>query len=140
MVDAAFSATFIPGVPAVTYDPATVPETGQVRVVVLREGEATLAVSGLIPDRFFGAHLNVRECGPPGAETGPRYQHIVNPDPVFTNPDNEVWLDFITDGDGLATVNTVHAWPFDTDRPPRSIVIDNGKTADRLACVNVPWS
>lgn len=140
VVDATFSATFIPGVPAVTYDPASVPETGQVRVVVLREGEASLAVAGLMPDRFFGAHLNTSECGPSGVDTGPRYQHTVNPDPGFTNPDNEVWLDFTTDSDGLAASSTVHPWPFDPNRPPRSIVIDNGKLTDRLACVNVPWS
>jgi Cu-Zn family superoxide dismutase len=140
IVDASFSATFLPGVPAVTYDPAAVPETGKIRVVVLREGEASMAVVGLHPDRFFGAHLNTAACGPSGVDAGPHYQHTVNPDPGFANPENEVWLDFTTDSDGLATSSTVHPWPFDPDRPPRSLVIDDGQRVNELACVNVPWS
>ena len=139
VVDATFSPTFAPGVPAVTYDPGSVPETGKIRVVVMRDGEASLAISGLGPHRYFGAHLNTTACPPSGMDVGPRYQHTVNPDPVFANPDNEVWLDFTTDGNGLATSSTVHAWPFDPDRPPRSIVIDDGRAPTRLACVNVPW-
>jgi superoxide dismutase, Cu-Zn family len=139
VIDATFSAIFVPGVPAVTYDPSSVPETGRIRVVVMREGEASLAVTGLAPDRFFGAHLSTGMCGPSAVDTGPRYQHVTNPDPGFANPDNEVWLDFITDGHGLAASSTVHAWPFDPERPPRSIVIDDGNVNTRLACVNVPW-
>lgn len=140
VVDATFSTTFVPGIPAITYDPAAIPETGRVRVVVLRQGEASLSVTGLMPDRYFGAHLNTGECRPSGVDIGPRYQHTVNQDAGFVNRENEVWLDFMTDSSGLAVSSTVHAWPFDTDRPPRSIIIDNGKTDDRLACVNVPWS
>jgi len=140
VVDTTFSATFIPGVPAVTYDPAAVPETGTVRVMVQRQGEASMAVAGFMPDRFFGAYLNTGECGPSGVDTGPRYQHTVNPDPVYANPENEVWLDFTTNSDGLASSFSVHAWPFDPARPPRSLIIDDGQTATRLACVNVPWS
>jgi len=140
VVDATFSVAFTPGVPAVTYDPYSVPESGKVRVIVLREGEASLAISGLGPHRYFGAHMNTGECRPSGVDIGPRYQHTVNSDPVFANPENEVWLDFTTDGNGRATSTSVHAWPFDSDRPPRSIVIDDGNTAARLACVNVPWS
>jgi len=140
VVDATFSATFVPGVPAVTYDRASVPEAGKVRVIVMREGEASLAVAGLVPDRSFGAHLNTGECGPSGTDTSPHYQHTVNPDPGFANPDNEVWLDFTTDVHGFAAATSVHAWPFDPDRPPRSIVIDNGKMTAKLACVNLPWS
>jgi Cu-Zn family superoxide dismutase len=140
VVDTTFSASFLPGVLAITYDPASVPETGKIRAVVLREGEASLAVTGLAPHRFYGAHLNTGECGPSGGEVGPRYQHTVNPDPVFANPENEVWLDFTTDSNGLASSSTVHAWPFDPNRPPRSIVIDDGKLDTGLACVNVPWS
>ncbi len=140
VVDATFSPTFMPGIPAVTYDPDSVPVTGKIRAVVLREGEASMAISGLGPHRFFGAHLNTTECPPSGMDVGPRLQHTVNADPDFANPENEVWLDFTTDGNGLATSTSVHAWPFDPDRPPRSIVIDDGNTATRLACVNVPWS
>jgi superoxide dismutase, Cu-Zn family len=140
VVDATFSATFMPGVPAVTYDPSSVPETGKVRVVVMREGEASLAVTGLPPERFFGAHLSAATCGPSAVDSGPRYQHIVDPDPHFTNPENEVWLDFTTDSKGLAAASSVHPWPFDPQRPPRSIVIDDGSPDNRLACVNVPWS
>jgi Cu-Zn family superoxide dismutase len=139
VVDTTFSSTFSPGIPAVTYDPVAVPETGKIRVVVLREGEASLAVTGLAPDRFFGAHLNTGECGPSAVDVGPHYQHIVSPDPLFANPENEVWLDFTTDNQGLASSSSVHAWPFDPARPPRSIIIDDGKPAARLACVNVPW-
>lgn len=149
VVDTTFSAVFSPGVPAVTYDPVTIPESGRVRVVVMRDGEATLAVAGLEAGRSFGAHLNTNECGPSGSDAGPRYQHTVDPaataerpsaNPAYANPENEVWLNFTTDGNGLASSAAVHPWPFDPHRPPRSLVLHDGTATGHLACVNVPWS
>lgn len=158
-VDTAFASEFVPGVPAVTYDRMRIPETGKVRVTVTGDGtvqEVHLAVVGLYPGHRFGSHLHQEECGPTGADAGPRYQHTVDPaatpdrpstDPAFANPRNEVWLDFTTDNNGVATASAVHPWPFDLNRPPHSLVIyDEGtKTAaglaglagERLACVNL---
>jgi len=158
VVDATFSAVFIPGIPALTYDPMLVPESGKVRVTITADGtgngkaqEVVLAVAGFQPSRPFGGHLHTNGCGPSGEDAGPPYQHTVDPaatpehpstDPAYANPQNEVWLDFTTDGSGVATSSAAHPWPFDPNRPPRSLIIATDKAADkagaRLACVNLP--
>jgi Cu-Zn family superoxide dismutase len=148
-VDTSFAAVFVPGIPAVTYDPMQVPETGKVKVTLHDDPagqEVSLWVAGLEPNRVFGARLHVNECGPTGADAGAQYQHAVDPaataehpsaDPAYANPDNEVWLDFITDANGVGAASSVHTWQFDPQRAPRSLVIHQDRTGDRLACVNL---
>lgn len=152
-VEASFSATFVPGIPAVTYDFTRVPETGKVRVA-LGTNEITLAVAGLEPNYAFGAHLHTGECGPTGADAGPHYQHNPDPagaesgDPAYANAGNEVWLDLTTDSNGVGSSTARHSWAFDPQRPPRSLIIHSeptktapgraGQAGSRLACVNLP--
>lgn len=138
IVDSSFSATFVPGIPAVTYDPAAVPETATVRFIVVPDGQASLTVAGFGPDQIFPARLHTNECGPSGVDAGPRYQHTIDPDPADANPENEVWLNFTTDGTGVANVEALHPWPFNPNRPPRSLLV--GDPSAYLACVTIPWS
>ncbi len=37
-------------------------------------------------------------------------------DPAFANPDNEIWLDLSTDGDGNGSAQAVVDWQFGADR------------------------
>ncbi|WP_179118127.1 hypothetical protein [Saccharothrix sp. ALI-22-I] len=39
-----------------------------------------LKVTGLQPNRKYGAHAHTKECGPKPADSGPHFQHL--PDPV----------------------------------------------------------
>ncbi|MFC4865004.1 MULTISPECIES: superoxide dismutase family protein [Streptomonospora] len=147
--------TYSPGATAVTYDKQAVPTGSTASVSVTHdaaETDFTLAVSGLKPEETYGAHLHTQACGEKPADAGPHYQDEPAPsknshDPEYVNDDNEVWLDFTTDGDGAASTDA------DVDWQPRkgeanSIVIHSehtetapgkaGKAGTRLACVNVP--
>lgn len=150
-------AEYEPGLPAITYDTDLVPVDSQVSVseVELPDGGTTvvLSVLGLHPDHEYGAHVHVNGCGQTPAEAGPHFQNEPDPvtpsvDPAFANPDNEVWLDFVTDaaGDGASTATV--DWQFG-DRPAGSVVIhamhthtdegEAGTAGARLACVNVDF-
>ncbi|TDQ54965.1 superoxide dismutase family protein [Actinorugispora endophytica] len=143
------------GATAVTYDEEAVPAESTIQVSVAPAGSATgftLSVTGLRPDRDYGAHLHTEPCGEDPADSGPHYQNEADPeqpstDPAYANPRNEVWLDFRTDAEGAASAQTSVTWA------PRageanSVVIHKehtqtaaghaGTAGDRLACVNVP--
>jgi Cu-Zn family superoxide dismutase len=143
--------------PAWTYDATQVPVGGRAKVVVTPlSGDRTqvdLAVSGLQPNRPYGAHAHVKPCGATGDAAGPHYQHVKDPvspsvDPRYANPKNEIWLDLTTDGSGNGTARSVVDWRF---RPGQagSIVIHKehtkthaghaGTAGARLACVDVPF-
>jgi Cu-Zn family superoxide dismutase len=151
-------AAYAPGVTAVTYDPALVP-VGATAAVTLTPASAgtrvELSVSGLRPDRGYGAHLHTNPCGQAGAAAGPHYQHQKDPaasasrpsvDPSYANPKNEVWLDFTTDGSGRASAAATQPWTFGTT--PRSLVIhamttrtapgEAGTAGARAACLTLP--
>jgi superoxide dismutase, Cu-Zn family len=147
------------GATAVTYDPAIVPAgaTATVTVKPAAEGaEITLSVTGLLPNRTYGSHLHSKPCGAKGEAAGPHFQHLPDPaaaasppsvDPSYANPQNEVWLDFTTDGTGKASSTTTHPWtaPAGTSR---SVVIhaagtktgpkEAGTAGPRVACLTVP--
>lgn len=147
--------TWSDGATAVTYDEEAVPEGSTIEVSVVpseSSTDVTLAVTGLVPDREYGAHVHTGACGADPADAGPHYQNDVDPeqpstDPAYANPENEVWLDFRTDDDGNATSDTSVPW---APRPgeANSVVIHAestqtgpghaGMAGDRLACVNVP--
>lgn len=105
--------------------------------------EVTLMVSGLPASRDFGSHLHKTECEMGMA--GGHYQHMPAPDggatdPVFANPDNEVWLDFTTSATGTATSTTRVGFA----PPPgsaKAIIVHDRKTGDggvagaKLACL-----
>ncbi|WP_120315025.1 superoxide dismutase family protein [Catellatospora citrea] len=158
-VEASFG-SYTPGAAAVTYDPAAVPTGATVRLAIADAATApkvTLRLTGLVPDRAYGAHLHQRPCGPDGAAAGPHYQHTADPaatpekpssDPAYANATNEVWLDFTTGPDGSAQREATHQWPFNQQNPPRSLIIHAeptqtaaghaGMAGARLACVNLP--
>jgi superoxide dismutase, Cu-Zn family len=147
------------GALAVTYDPAIVPAGATATVVIKSVGEGielTLTVGGLLPNRAYGSHLHSKPCGAKGDAAGPHFQHQPDPaasasppsvDPSYANPQNEVWLDFTTDGTGTASARTAHPWA-----PPsgasRSVVIhaastktgpkEAGTAGARAACLTVP--
>src|SRR3954467_7239118 len=79
------SSTQRPGVGAmaVTYNEELVPLNALLWTkAMMRSGSTSvqLTVRGLLPQRTYGAHVHVRECGVDPAESGPHVQHT--PDPV----------------------------------------------------------
>jgi superoxide dismutase, Cu-Zn family len=146
---------------AFTYNPALAPEGAQVDVDVDDRGAATevrLEVEGLLPNRGYAAHAHVNACGPTGDAAGPHFQNQVDPaaapgkpstDPAYANPQNEIWLDLRTDGDGDGEARAEVPFVF-SDRAPASVVIHEaeatgtapgqaGTAGARLACITVPF-
>jgi superoxide dismutase, Cu-Zn family len=141
--------------PLVRYDAGLVPEGARARVQEVRTASGstvvTLQVRGLLPDREYGAHAHVNQCGSTGAAAGPHYQDVVAPtghgtDPAYANPDNEVWLDLVTDDEGNGSAQALVRWQF---RPggAGSVVLHAdhthtepgaaGTAGSRLACLTV---
>lgn len=159
----AVSAIFMPpdqGGGATTYDEEAVPE-GATADVRITEGAddltVRLSVTGLEPEREFGAHVHTDPCGPEPGDSGPHYQDEVDPeageddpstDPEYANPENEIWLDFTTDAGGNAVAESTVDWT-PREGEANSIVIHEehthteegraGQAGDRLACVNVQF-
>jgi Cu-Zn family superoxide dismutase len=149
---------FEPGAAAVTYDTELVPVGARARVVSLPHplaGTHTgLGVQGLVPDREYGAHVHTKPCGETGEAAGPHFQFVRDPvqpsvDPAYANPDNEIWLDFTTDGLGRGFALSHVDWQFPEDRRGQSVVIHEththtepgnaGNAGARLACINVAF-
>jgi Cu-Zn family superoxide dismutase len=140
-----------------TYDTALVPAGAGITVVeVARRGRtsAQLDLTGLLPDRTYGAHVHTAPCGPDPDAAGPHYQNRPDPvqpsvDPAYANADNEVWLDFTTDGRGSAHVSARQDWRFRAGAA-RSLVVhehatmrrpgEAGTAGARLACLSVPFA
>lgn len=155
------SATFAPyqlNATAITYDQSGVPEGAKVLITTAPAGSGQvieLKLTGLTPNRTYGAHLHTKQCGPAASDAGPHYQHKTDPaatpdapstDPAYANPKNEVWLDLTTDAAGAGTATASHEWLLSPDNT-RSLVIHSeptktgpgvaGTAGDRLACVNL---
>lgn len=144
------------GATAVTYDPQLVPVGARALVRATTPGQRTavrLVVTGLVPQRQYGAHVHTNSCGSAPADSGPHYQHRVDPvspsvDPAYANPRNEIWLDFTTNNKGTAVVFAEVEWQF-TKRRAQSIVLHFAHTSThqghagtagaRLACINVSF-
>lgn len=150
-------APYTEGAKAVTYDQKLVPTGAGVIVAATRAWRGgtlvLLAVRGLVPGRTYGAHVHTKPCGAAPADSGPHFQHVVDPvqpsvDPKYANPKNEIWLDFTTNRHGVALSKSVVPWRF-TERRAKSVVIHFEKTSThqghagtagaRLACVNVDF-
>ena len=146
---------------AFTYNPALAPEGAGIDVEVDDRGGTTeirLDAEGLLPNRGYAVHAHVNACGPAGDAAGPHFQNQVDPaaapgkpstDPAYANPQNEIWLDLRTDGEGDGGSSAEVPFVF-TDRAPASIVIHEAETTGtaagqagtagaRLACVTVPF-
>ena len=71
---------------------------------------------------------------------------VASTDPVYANPKNEIWLDFTTDAEGNADVESSVDWQF-REGEGRSVVIhathtgmqegEAGEAGDRLACITI---
>jgi Cu-Zn family superoxide dismutase len=141
----------------IRYDLALVPEGATARVQEVRTASGsmvvTLHVTGLLPDRDYGAHAHTNACGNTGAAAGPHYQAVVAPadhatDPNYANPANEVWLDLTTDSEGNGSAQALQGWQF---RPggAGSVILHvrhtstepgtAGTAGARLACFTVPF-
>lgn len=148
--------TAAPG-PAVTYDQKIVPVAGSATVTADEKADSTtvtLKVTGLLPNRAYGAHAHAKPCGAEGKDAGPHFQFSADPvtpsvDPAYANPKNEIWLDLKTDGAGAGTATSTVAWAFPADRRAGSVVIHAlptateagkaGTAGDRAACVTVAF-
>ncbi|GAA1303771.1 hypothetical protein GCM10009634_63970 [Saccharothrix xinjiangensis] len=146
---------------AFTYDTTAAPPGAQLELEVF-EGDGTttvrLTASQLQPDRGYAAHAHTDPCGKTGADAGPHYQHEQDPgatpdqpstDPAYANPQNEVWLDLATDGEGNGTAETTVPFDFG-DRVPASVVLHEmpttatepgkaGTAGGRVACFTAPF-
>lgn len=140
-------------------------ETGSGKTVV------TLQVRGFRANETYGAHAHYKQCGASHAPSasGAHYQHLVDPavlaaaaaqgtdfetipsvEAAYANPDNEVWLDLTTDGEGNGSAQTVVDWQFRGSAPVlRSVVFHvnhtshggtppAGSAGARLGCLTVP--
>jgi Cu-Zn family superoxide dismutase len=143
-----------PATPA-TYDSALVPVGA---TAIVNAGEAatstsvTLAVTGLQPNRQYGAHAHTKPCGGDGKDAGPHFQFKPDPvtpsvDPAYANNTNEIWLDFTTDAAGSGRATSTVPWAFPADRRAASVIIHAmptstepgraGGAGNRAACLTV---
>jgi superoxide dismutase, Cu-Zn family len=149
------------GATAVSYDSEVAPLGARIAVAVVDGGDGhtqvTLDVDGLLPERGYTAHAHVSPCGATAADAGGHFQNTVDPaagpdkpstDPAYANPENEVWLDLQTDGNGAGHAETDVPFTFQT-RSPRSVVVHEGGTTAtdaghagmagaRAACITLP--
>ncbi|WP_433377956.1 superoxide dismutase family protein [Actinoplanes sp. CA-142083] len=153
------SGTFLPyrpGATAITYNPAVVPAGATAELTIAKTGYGTevhLSATGLVPGRMYGAHLHTKPCTSVPEEAGPHYQNHQDPvtpstNPVYANPQNEIWLDFTASTTGAATATVTHGWNFSAQSPPRSLVLhethtmtapgEAGKAGAREACLTLP--
>lgn len=146
---------------AFTYNPALAPEGATMTADVESTAattSVTLEVEGLLPDRGYAAHVHANPCGPTGDAAGPHFQNNVDPaagpgkpstDPAYANPQNEMWLDLRTDGEGNGEATAEVPFGF-TDRVPASIILHEapatatepgkaGTAGARLACLDVDF-
>ena len=144
---------------AFTYNPALAPEGAEISVYTDTDGGTTavrLEVAGLLPGRGYAAHAHVNACGPTGDAAGPHFQNQLDPaaapgrpstDPAFANPQNEIWLDLRTDGEGDGESTAEVPFVF-ADRAPASVVIHEaevtattpgqaGSAGARMACLTI---
>jgi Cu-Zn family superoxide dismutase len=147
---------------AFSYDAALAPEGAHLTVSVTADTAKTrvrLVVEGLLPDRGYAAHAHANPCGASGDAAGPHFQNRPDPaaapgkpstDPAYANPQNEIWLDLRTDGDGNGESTTEVPFVL-ADRAPASVVVHEaemtgtapgqaGSAGARLACLTVPFT
>lgn len=130
--------------PTNTYDAAYAGITTQVHAWA--RGDTTtvrLMVTGLPPDRTFGAHVHTGTCAADPLAAGGHYQHSV--DASVPLAQREVWLDVTSDADGRGVATTTVPWSF-VSGTAGSVVIHalptnpvNGSAGARLACTSVAF-
>jgi len=138
-----------------TYDSALVPAGASATVTASEAATSTsitLAVTGLQPNRQYGAHAHTKPCGSDGKDAGPHFQLKPDPvtpsiDPAYANNSNEIWLDFTTDAAGSGRATSTVQWAFPADRRAASVIIHTmptstepgkaGSAGNRAACITV---
>jgi Cu-Zn family superoxide dismutase len=150
-----------PHAKAITYNPSLAPTGAAVTAVVVPSSNgsmtATLAVSGLLPNRGYAAHAHMNPCGATGEAAGAHFENHQDPsvtppaastNPEYANPKNEIWLDVHTDAAGAGTATTTVPFILTGNRMPGSIVIHEamqtetapghaGQAGARIACVTL---
>jgi superoxide dismutase, Cu-Zn family len=114
----------------------------------------TLEVTGLQPNRRYGAHAHTKPCGSDGKDAGPHFQFKPDPvtpsvDPAYANNVNEIWLDFTTNAAGAGQATSTVPWAFPADRRAASVIIHAmptstepgkaGGAGNRAACLTVSF-
>jgi superoxide dismutase, Cu-Zn family len=138
-----------------TYDSTLVPVGATAAVTAGEAGTSTnvtLEVTGLQPNRQYGAHAHTKPCGGDGKDAGPHFQFTPDPvtpsvDPAYANNVNEIWLDFTTDAAGAGRATATVPWVFPADRRAASVIIHAmststepgkaGGAGNRAACITV---
>jgi len=138
-----------------TYDSALVPPGATATVNATEAANSTsvtLEVTGLQPNRQYGAHAHTKPCGSDGKDAGPHFQFKPDPvtpsvDPAYANNVNEIWLDFTTDAAGAGRATATVPWVFPADRRAASVIIHAmststepgkaGGAGNRAACLTV---
>jgi superoxide dismutase, Cu-Zn family len=138
-----------------TYDSTLIPVGATASVTAGEAGTSTnvtLEVTGLQPNRRYGAHAHTKPCGGDGKDAGPHFQFTPDPvtpsvDPAYANNVNEIWLDFTTDAAGAGRATSTVPWVFPADRRAASVIIHAMSTAtepgkaggagNRAACLTV---
>lgn len=142
---------------AYTYDTKLAPAGAELAVEVKSAGDSStfvLTATGLRPNRGYGAHAHVAECGSNGDLAGGHFQHHVSPtpdkpNPKYNNPQNEIWLDLQTDAKGNGTSTATVDYLVTDSKRPKSVVIHAakktgtegdmaGEAGDRIACLTIP--
>jgi Cu-Zn family superoxide dismutase len=99
----------------------------------------TLHVTGLAPNREFGSHVHILACG--DNKAGGHYRN----DPAGpATPDNEIWLDFTTNGAGSGRAQAVVDWTIRPGGAKAVIIHDHetepgGAAGPKLACLDVAF-
>jgi Cu-Zn family superoxide dismutase len=138
-----------------TYDSALVPIGATATVNAsgaATSTSVTLDVTGLQPNRRYGAHAHAKPCGSDGKDAGPHFQFKPDPvtpsvDPAYANNMNEIWLDFTTNAAGAGHATSTVPWTFPADRRAASVIIHAmptstepgkaGGAGNRAACLTV---
>ncbi|MFD8728420.1 superoxide dismutase family protein [Streptomyces sp. NPDC059611] len=134
------SGSFVPS-DALTYDTALVPAAARIEITHYADRTSHRVgtrLRGLVPNRAYGMHVHTSPCAADPASAGPHYQHRTS---ATADPDNEVWLDFRTDGKGNGEAEARHEWGF-RDGGARSVIVHDaqGGAGKRVACFTVPFA
>ena len=142
--------------PLNSYNAALVPAGATARVqAIATASDATvvvLKVRGLVPNRAYGAHVHVHACGATGSVAGPHYRNEGTAagatDPAYANPDNEIWLDLVTDSEGNGSAQSRVRWLIREGGAGSVVLHDHhtstaegsaGTAGPRLGCLSVPF-
>ncbi|RJQ76260.1 superoxide dismutase [Pseudonocardiaceae bacterium YIM PH 21723] len=150
---------YAPGATAVTYDQNLVPAGAKAQVNATehtffeQKTTVVLTVQGLLPNRHYGAHVHTKSCGAGANDSGPHYQNVADPkqpstDPAYANSTNEVWLDFMTNENGDAYIESTVGWVPRPDGANAVVLHDHHTSSDpgnagvagpRLGCVSTDF-